>query len=226
MAGFFRGEWILLVEGLGRWARGRRDDPSARLALQIVVATLPALACGWLMSGWIDRQLRYPEVIAATTLIFGLLMGWADRRGTQQKTFQDLSWTDAIAIGLAQALALVPGVSRSGVTITAAIFRKVDRASAARFSFLLGAPVTAGAVVLQFYRLLSAWNGEAPSPDLLAMMGLGGLVLMIVGIIVSALVGFLCIRYLLVYLQTRTLFPFVIYRLALGLVLLVMLWLH
>jgi len=221
----FRGEWMLIVSGLWRWLKGERDNPSARLAFQIAVATVPAALVGVLLGHQIEQELRNPTIIVFTTLGFGLLMGWADQRGTQVRTLQDLGWGDVLFVGLLQALALVPGVSRSGITITAAIFRRVDRASAARFSFLIGGPITAGAVLLQFVKLFQAWRGQVAEPDTLVMLGGFGFVLMIVGIITSAVVGFLCIRFLLVYLQQRTLRPFVLYRVALAVVLGAALWL-
>lgn len=191
---------------------------SRRLLALLVVATVPAGVAGLLLGHRIEAALRGPLLVAGTTAFWGLVMGLADRRAGRppapaaRDPLEGLSAAQALAVGCAQALALVPGTSRSGITITAALALGLDRATAARFSFLLGIPVTAAAGVLKTGELL---RGGSSSSDL------GPLAAALVAAFVS---GWLAVWFLVNYLKRRSLRPFVIYRLALAAVIAAVFW--
>ncbi|MGB5324809.1 MAG: undecaprenyl-diphosphate phosphatase [Pseudomonadales bacterium] len=190
---------------------GRTLDVStnaqARLAWLLVLATLPALLAGLVGKSFVEQHLRSTAVIATTTIVFGLLLGLAEWRGRQVRQAVTLSANLAVLIGLAQVLALVPGTSRSGVTITAAVLLGMSRREAANFSFLLSIPIIAAAGMLLSLDLLDA-PGEF-DPVLLGM-----------AVLVSALSAWSCIALFLRLIERIGLMPFVWYRLALGAVLL------
>ena len=141
-------------------------------------------------------------------IILALVLIVAERIGRREKSIESLSWTDVIVVGLAQALSIVPGVSRSGVTITAAMFRGMKRDAAARFSFFLATPTIGGAVGKQTFDLTT---GGADGGEL-AMLG--------VGILTAAFIGYLAIKFMLQYLATHTTYLFIYYRITLGIVVL------
>lgn len=173
------------------------------MAWAVIVATIPAGLAGMLLNGFIELHLRSAAVIAFTTLLFGILLWWSDVKGRQQRTESEMNFRDAIWIGLAQALALVPGTSRSGITITAGLMLGLTRQAAARFSFLLSIPLilTAGGLKsLELYH-----NGSAAQ---ISHTLVGGTLAFI-----SALA---CIHYFLKLLDRIGMLPFVLYRLVLG----------
>ncbi len=173
----------------------------------IVVGTLPAIVAGLLFKDVITSDARAVSVIIATTVIFGVLLGLADHRAKRSnKTNAVVSVRHALLIGLAQALSLIPGTSRSGVTITAALFLGYHPASATRFSFLLSVPVIGGAVLM----MAASSGGD---------VGAIGLDKMIVAFLVSAVFAHVTIRGFLYLLERVGLLPFVVYRLLLGLLL-------
>jgi undecaprenyl-diphosphatase len=178
------------------------------MAWSILLGTLPAGIAGLLFKDWIATQARNPLLIAGTAIFYGLLLGWADRRGEKYREIGSLGAAAALLIGLAQALALVPGTSRSGVTITAALLLGFTRPASARFSFLLSIPITAAACALDAVDLLQGGGNSAQYP----LLGLG--------VAVSAVAGYLVIAGLLSWLRRQPLTVFVVYRVVLGLVLL------
>ncbi|MBV0933476.1 undecaprenyl-diphosphate phosphatase [Marinobacterium weihaiense] len=204
---YFRREVLLMTRA---WFRslGGHTDAEGRLAWLVVLATLPALVAGFVGSEIIGVYGRSVLVIAGTTLIFGVLLGWADARRREQRTTTEMSVKDAGLIGLAQALALIPGTSRSGITITAALMLGFDRQSAARFSFLLSIPVILGAGTLKGLELYQ----EGSSTHWL-QVGAGALI--------AGLSALACIHLFLKWLDRVGMKPFVIYRLLLGMLLLV-----
>lgn len=182
---------------------------SPQVGLVVVVASLPALAVGWLLNQWIEANLRGALVVAASTAFWGLVMWVADREAREQAPgtvdpLERVGWARALAIGGAQALALIPGTSRSGITITAGLFTGLDRATAARFSFFLGIPVTAAAGAYKALGLARQGFGSAEGGPLLA------------AIAAAFLSGWLAVWFLVGYLQRRSLRPFVVYRLLLA----------
>jgi undecaprenyl-diphosphatase len=203
---YFRRDVGTLANGMAHALRGRTTQ-DARLMLQIVVATLPVVVAGFLLKDRIETDWRSPALITVTTIAFGLLLWAADRRGSRaEETVEALSWRNAVLIGLAQALALVPGVSRSGITMTMALFLGQRRPDAARFSLLLSIPTTAAAGTLGFMDLAGAGDPVVQTDALI-----GGVLAL-----VSALIA---IAGLMAWLKHASFLPFVVYRLALGAVL-------
>lgn len=191
--------------------KGAAPTPESRLAWHIIVATIPAGLTGLLFADFIELHFRSIGVIAATTILFGLLLGWADRNFEHRRTLDQASWRSALMVGLAQALALIPGTSRSGITITAGLMLGFDRESAARLSFLMSIPIivlSGGYKTLQLSQLEQVqW-----SPILL-------------GAALSAVTAYLCIKLFLTFIDRIGMLPFVIYRMLLGAALIaVMIW--
>jgi undecaprenyl-diphosphatase len=184
----------------------RRDRPrtvEGRIAWLLLLATVPAAIVGAVFEQQIDEHLGEPWIIGVSMIVFGLLLWWADQQ-KGDRPLDDLSTADAVKVGAAQALALNPGTSRSGITITAARWVGFDRDSAARLSFLMSVPVIAGAVLFKAVKLA---NDGIPD----------GLVWpMIVGIVTSAIAGWFAVWGTLKLLRTQTFLPFVIYRVVLG----------
>jgi undecaprenyl-diphosphatase len=205
VVGYFRRDLVVYVrEGVRLIVRRERPvSRDGRIAWLLVLATLPAALVGAVLEDWIDTTLGEPVIIAVSLIVFGVLLWWADQRAGK-RTIERFSTRDALTIGAAQALALNPGTSRSGITITASRFGGFDRDAAARISFLMSLPVTAGAVVLKMARLIS--DGV---PD-------GLLGPMIVGILTSAVSGWVAVWGTLRLIRTRSFTPFVVYRVALG----------
>lgn len=183
-----------------------------RLAWAILIATVPAAVAGPLVRGFVASAGRSPLLIACTSIFYGLLLGWADRIGTRTRQVETLTVAEGLIIGAAQALALVPGTSRSGVTITAGLFLGFDRPAAARFSFLLAVPV---GILVALDDLIQIAVGRIPSRDLLPMA---------IGLVVSALAGYLVIAALLAWLRRQSLMIFAVYKLLLGVVIFAVFW--
>jgi undecaprenyl-diphosphatase len=188
---------------------------SRRLLVVLVLATVPAGVAGVLFGDAIEANLRAPLLVAATTAFWGGVMWAADRRPAPPPRhpgdpLERLGWGQGVAVGLAQAMALVPGTSRSGITITTGLFAGLDRATAARFAFLLGIPVTAGAGLLKTLELTRA--GLAP----------GDAGPLAVAILTSFASGWFAVWFLVRHLGRRSLLPFVLYRFALSLAIVVL----
>lgn len=189
------------------WLSKANDDRMSRqLGITLVIASIPAILAGGLLHGWVESSLRDIRVIAVTTIVFGLLLWWADARFAKGRSLDDMGMKPGFIIGLAQMLALVPGTSRSGITITMGRMLGFDADSAARFSFLLSIPIIAAAggygvlqMILDKARI--DWFQFALAVSL------------------SALAGWLCIAAFLALLKRVGLVPFVVYRLMLGLAL-------
>jgi undecaprenyl-diphosphatase len=195
-----------LRAGLGVLPRSGRANtgPDGRVAWLLLLSALPAAAVGAVFEDTIDENLGTPTIIAVSLIVFGLLLGWADHL-PGERVVDALSTRDSVLIGAAQALALNPGTSRSGITITAARWRSFDRDAAARISFLMMIPVTTGAVVFKLAGL-----AEDGIPDGLAVP-------MLVGIVTSGISGWFAVWGLLRFVRTRSFMPFVVYRVAAGL---------
>lgn len=191
--------WIQSIQGV--------QSPEGTLSWLVIIGTLPAVIAGALFVGLIETWGRSILVIASTTLIFAAVMGWADIKRTEQRELKQINMKDAIWIGLAQALSIIPGTSRSGATITMALLLGFDRASAARFSFLLSIPVTFGACVMMATRVTA---GESVLP----------LHMLFAGAVIAGVSAWLCIHLFLKWIAKIGMMPFVIYRLILGVILL------
>jgi undecaprenyl-diphosphatase len=199
---YFRREIVELIAGaIGVVRKRAMETAHERLAVMIAIACVPAAIVGAALQDTIDEKLGDPWQIAILLAVFGLLLGYADRR-PQRRDIESVGVRDAVIIGAAQAVSLAPGVSRSGITITAARFLKLDRDSAARFSFLLLAPITAGAVLVK---------GAGVAKDGLPPGALGPTV---IGVVAAAITGYLTIAWMLAYVRRHSYDVFVIYRLC------------
>ncbi|MFT5656785.1 MAG: undecaprenyl-diphosphatase [Gammaproteobacteria bacterium] len=207
---YFRRE---VIEMLIAWVQnltGASASPNSRLGWWVILGTIPAVIIGYLGKDIIESDLRSPWVIAVTTIVFGLLLWFADTRKSKQRSEYQLKLPDVLTIGFFQAVALIPGTSRSGITMTAGLLLGMTRQAAARFSFLLSIPIILASGVLQSVDLLQT----AQSIDWFAL---------ILAIILSALSAGLCIHLFLRLIERLGMLPFVIYRLLLGVTLVALL---
>ncbi len=209
---YFRQDLLEVVAGVGRAFRhGQWRDPAARLGLAIALGTVPIVLAGLAMKHFLPdyehSSLRSLTSIASVSIVMALLLAAAELSGSRRRQLQQVTPRDGLLVGLAQALALVPGVSRSGSTLTASLFDGWQRSDAARFSFLLGIP----AITLA---------GLVEVKDAIAMPANGGLIPTLVGVVTAGIVSWLAIAWLLRFLQRHSTWVFVAYRLAFGLVLL------
>ena len=207
---YFRREIASLLRAVPdlRRATERRPGRPAHLLLCLVAGTVPVAVAGLLVQDWVAEQGRDPRVIAAASIAFGLLLGWADWKGRRVRELADLTLGAALVVGLFQAVALVPGTSRAGITITAALLLAYSRPAAARLSFLLAIPV---GLLVSGKDALDLVSGAAGSVDWIAIA---------VGFAVAAVSAYAVIVWLLAWLERRSLQVFVAYRVGLGVVLL------
>jgi undecaprenyl-diphosphatase len=191
--------------------RGGELSADARLAWAVGLGTIPVGLCGLIFGEYVETSLRGPLVIAWSLIGFGLLLGWADWRRRGAKSEYQIGWREVTVIALAQALALIPGTSRSGITMTAALAVGMSRDGASRFSFLLSIPVIFLAGVLKTFELV-ATAADVDWPVL------------IMATVVSGISAFVCIHYFLAFIRRIGMQPFVIYRVVLGVFLLALFW--
>ena len=183
----------------------RRQDPQARLAAYLVVGTVPVVIAGILFKDAIHGALRALPIIATALIVVAVGLAIVEKIAQHKRSLEELVLRDAVIIGCAQALALVPGVSRSGITILAAMAIGLRRDAAARFSFLLSIPAIAGAGLFEMKHVLHATESATP---------------LLIGLAVAAVTGYASIAWLLKFLRTRTTMPFVVYRILVGAVIL------
>lgn len=195
--------WWFSLPVFGPSKRLPASDPDARIGWMIIVGSIPIAVLGLLLQDWIDTTLRNLWITVAMLAIFGVLLGWVDRAFVSHKTLDRLSWGDAIGYGFAQAMALIPGVSRSGGTITAGRALGYTREAAARYSFLLAMPAVFASGLYKVYQVFSGGDAVYWGPTLLAT-------------VVAFGVGFLVIMWFLKLVSNRSFMPFVVYRLALA----------
>ncbi len=194
----FGRDWLKLARDVFSGDAAERSD-AIRTWLTIIVASIPAVIVGLLLKDAAETALRNLPLQAAMLAVFGFLLWWVDRVAPVRQTEGNPGWSTSIVVGLAQALALIPGVSRSGITITAGRARGLSRVAAARFSFLLATPITFGAGVLEFKHMV---HGDVTLPVLLA------------GVASAAIVGVIAIRSLIRFLGHAGFLGFFIYRVA------------
>jgi undecaprenyl-diphosphatase len=215
---YFLREWVqLILCGLGFHYPQRAPEhqviQNRRLFWYLVAGTIPGALVGFLFEHRIEEYLRDPVPIAIAMIVIALLMWYAEYVGRKDRHIEQTSLGDSLLIGTGQALALFPGVSRSGITISAGLFRGMTREAAARFSFLLATPLIAGAAAVEVPKLIKAHRAGALD---LPMSTLA------ISIAVSAIVGYIVIAFFLQYLQTRTLKIFIYYRILFGIVVLLL----
>ncbi|MCC7341544.1 MAG: undecaprenyl-diphosphate phosphatase [Bryobacterales bacterium] len=206
---FARDWWHLILWGFGIHTESAPEyvKENPRLLWWLAAATVPVGVAGVFLKDMVETSLRSPYVIGTMLILVGVLIGYVDTRGKRNKQLGAMSAADVLAVGFAQALAVVPGTSRSGITIAAALWRNLDRAAAARFSFLLSTPAIGGAALLAFKDMAEAGGVEPGMWPLFA-----------IGISVSALTGILVIGFFLRFLRQNTLRFFVLYRIIFGII--------
>jgi len=207
--------WRDIVRIIGQWFRslaGRvpRSDPDARMGWLIIIGSIPIVVLGLLFQDQIETTFRSLWIVAAMLILFGVLLGIADMVGAKKRTLDQIGFGQGAIFGGAQALALIPGVSRSGGTITAGLFMGFERAAAARYAFLLAIPAVFGS---GFYQLFKSWD----EPGVFSL----GETALATGI--AFVVALAVIAFFMSYISRRSFLPFVIYRIALGAVVMVLL---
>jgi undecaprenyl-diphosphatase len=210
---YFRHDiWRIITAWLGSLAGRRKADADARMGWLIIIGSIPIIVLGLLLKDHIETTFRDLRIIAVALILFSLVLYWADRVGAKKRELEDLTVGHGITFGLAQAMALIPGVSRSGGTITAGLFLGYSRAAAARYSFLLAIPAVLGS---GFYEAYGALKGDAQgapidwAPTILAT-------------VIAFGVGLSVIAWLLRYLNKGSFTPFVVYRVLLGVLVLLL----
>jgi undecaprenyl-diphosphatase len=188
----------------GERRHGSPSSTDARLAWLILLGTVPAALIGYLLEDFFEGMFARPVAAAGFLLVTAALLAASERWGRRQRAFSSLGWLDALVVGLAQALAIFPGISRSGATIAAGLGRGLRRETAARFSFLLATPIILGAGLLEIVDLVQVGDLAAQA------------LVLVVGFVAAGGVGFGCIHFLLRYLQRRRLYPFAMYCAAVG----------
>ena len=208
---YFRDDWRRLIPAGLAAIRDRsfHGDPDRRLAWLIAVATIPAVIAALLFNDLIEQTIRQAWLVAITLVVGGVILWLADRFGPRTHRIDGLTFRGATGIGVAQALALIPGVSRSGISMSAAMFAGLDRADAARFSFLMATPITAMAVAYEGLKLV---RGEVAGAEPLTLL---------VGVVAAFVSGILAIAILLRYLRSNSFTIFVVYRFVLAAIVLV-----
>jgi undecaprenyl-diphosphatase len=205
--GLARG-WLWTVtrgpHSLGGLLTRLQDDSSGRLAWLILVGSVPAAVLGLALEDFFEMLFGTPPLVSVLLLVTAVLLAISEWKGGQGRELEQLTWLDALLIGLGQAAAIAPGISRSGATMASGLMRGVRREAAARFSFLLGTPVILGAGLWQLKDLFASSEWLVHLPPLLT------------GFVVSAVVGYACIRFLLGYLRRGRLYPFAVYCALVG----------
>lgn len=219
--GYFWRYWLEMIKMVLGISQSSADGKAGSITLLgenrqlfwfLVIATIPAGIAGWLFEHAADEQLRSPLIIGTALIVVGLLMWAGERVGTRDITLGQVSLLDAVIVGVAQAFSVIPGVSRSGSTMAAGLFRGMNRETAARFSFLLSTPIIAGACLKKG---LEIHHHGVPADMRMPFL---------FGIMVSAVVGYAVIAILIRFLERRTFTIFVVYRVILGVILLAVGW--
>ncbi|MDH3535895.1 MAG: undecaprenyl-diphosphate phosphatase [Gammaproteobacteria bacterium] len=207
---YFRAEVARMLKSWMASLAGGEPDQDSLLAWWVIIGTLPVVAAGFVLQGPVEEKLRSPWVIALASIAFGLLLWLADTRSRRDRSEYQLGLKDVLIIGCCQALALIPGTSRAGITITMGLFVGLTRKAAARFSFLLAMPVIFASGALQTVRMFTELEQIAWADLLLA-------------VVLSAVAAGLCIHYFLRLVDRLGMLPFVIYRVLLGIAIIVIL---
>lgn len=207
---YFRRDLWAMLAGVGTAVHARSMNSDARLVVYLAISTIPLLVSGLLLKNFIDAHLRSGVVIALASIVFAVLLWLSDYLSRRHHDLSVLTWQKAVLIGMAQVLALIPGTSRSGITMSAALALDLDRVSASRYSFLMSIPAISGAGVLLGFDLVAA-----------PAVNWGMLVL---GTILSGTVAWLTIHYFLAWIERAGFLPFVLYRMLLGVLLLFVLY--
>lgn len=209
---YFRHDvWRIAIGWLRALAPGAPGSGESRLGWAIIVGTVPVVLAGLALKSMVEGDLRAPWVIATTTILFGLLLGWADLRGRRVRGIGEITLRDALIIGASQVLALIPGTSRSGITMTAGLWLGLNRAAASRFSFLLSIPTILASSLLVTRDLIQ-------SDAAVDWTALG------LGVCLSGVTAYLAIHFFLRFIERIGMWPFVAYRLLLGVLILALVY--
>ena len=207
---YFRMEWLALIKAaFGILTTGRIETPEKRRVVYLIIATIPGAIGGLLLQKQAESAFRSPQLIAIALILMGIILWLVDKAVDQRRVLGEMRWVDALLIGLSQVIALIPGVSRSGSTITTARGLRFDRESAAEFSFLMSMPIIAAAVVLE-------------GPKALQEGGLTNELMS--GVVASAISGWLAISILMRYVSRHSYGIFALYRVILGIVVLAVIY--
>ncbi|MEL4318317.1 undecaprenyl-diphosphate phosphatase [Leifsonia sp. YIM 134122] len=217
--------WRDIVRIIAQWAKSLvgkapRNDPDARMGWLIIIGSIPIVVLGLLFQDQIETVLRNLWITAVMLIVFGILLGIADAVGAKRRRLKDLTYPHGILYGFAQALALIPGVSRSGGTITMGLFLGYERKAAARYAFLLAIPAVLGSGFYQVYKSIADPCLEAATnctPEVFGPFET------LAATVVAFAVGLVVIAFFMSYISRRSFLPFVIYRLVLGVALMIML---
>lgn len=210
---FFQKDWLLIFQSTITLVKRRRlTSDSERLAAYLLIGTIPAVIAGLLLENAVENAFRSPLLVGIMLAVFCLPLWYVEKTGKKNRTIGKLQLSDALIIGGAQVIALIPGVSRSGITIAAGMLIGLQRAEAARFAFLLSGPIVAGAGGLQLVKTLALFMESG--------LTIQELLFFITGIISAAIFGYLTIKYFLEFISKRSLYPFIIYRIVLALIIL------
>lgn len=203
---FWRDFWWLAVAWLRSLRSRSLEEAEARIAWWIILGTVPGVILGLTLNDPVERLFSAPQVVAILLLITAAILTLSERLGRRNRDLDEMTWVDALLIGVGQAVAIMPGISRSGATIASGLLRGLKRETAARFSFLLSTPIILGAGLPQLLKLTQAGDLATQLPAL------------ILGFVAAAVSGYLCIRFLLSYLQRHRLYVFAAYCAVAGIV--------
>lgn len=200
---YFWRDWMTLIPAGLAAVRDRslKNDPNRKMALMLVVATIPAVLVGPIFESKFEELVREPARIALMLCVGAAILWLADRWGSKERDMESLTFRESLIIGVAQVVALVPGISRSGVSISAGLFLGLTRESAARFSFLMATPVIGGAGVWEARKFLTHEAGPSPEMNVI-----------VIGFLAALVSGFLAIRFMLAFLRRQPVTAFVVYR--------------
>lgn len=216
---FFRKDWRTLLYSVVSIVKTKRvATANERLVLLLILGTIPAMILGLLLEDVIDTLFRSPLLVGLMLILFSGVLYYVEKVGKKKKDLVELSRWDSIVIGIAQSIALIPGVSRSGITMAAGMFRGLTRAEAARFAFLLSAPIVTGAGGKKFIDTITLFSSGGLTTS--------QLIFFILGMCSSAIFGYITIKFFLQYISKHSLFPFVIYRIILGIGLVIFTTVH
>lgn len=204
---FFFKDWIDLIIGGAKKVFKKEDSVNGRMFWYIVVATIPGGAIGFVLDKYAEDFLTKPMIIAIALIVMGIILYFVDKKSSTKTEYEEMTFKQTFLIGLSQALAFIPGVSRSGVTMTAGRAMGVSRESAARYSFMLSAPIVLAATVFKLGDFI----------EYLSIASTTGIIAFILGVLVSFIVGIIVIKFLLEYLKKGSFKIFAIYRVIVGL---------
>jgi undecaprenyl-diphosphatase len=203
---YFRHQWITLIGAVASIIAHRRvETEQERRAVYLIIATIPGAIAGLALEKYAESTFRDPKLVATVLIIMGVVLWWIDKRSARDRPLESITWVDALLIGLAQMFAIIPGVSRSGSTITAGRALRLTREGAAIFSFLMSMPIIAAASLLKLPHVLKTEGIDAQ---------------LVVGVLASAVSGWLAISVLLRFVVRRSYGIFAVYRVVVGLIVL------